>query len=544
MKTRISICLFLSFVLHIQAISAEQPKFNTSQSSTISLPPMMGWSSWNTFALAIDEDLIKAQADAMVQKGLKSVGYTYINTDDGYFGGRDSIDGHLLVHPVKFPHGLTSLVDYIHSKGLKAGIYTDAGGNTCGAIWAGNKSGEGCGLYGHDAQDISLFFNDYHFDFLKVDYCGGYKMQATGEICRASNRYTAIRHTIDSIASKSVRMNVCTGAFPGAWAGEIADSWRTTGDIDCSWSSISSIINQNLYLSAYSLPGHYNDMDMLEVGRGLTVEEDKTHFGLWCIMNSPLMIGCDLRTLNDETLALITNPELIALNQDLLFQQAYVATYADSCYILVKDLQKAHSGIRAVAVYNPTEREATATLRFADVDLQGKVKVRDLFQRKDLGKKRESFSFSIPSHGTRIFRIEGHQHERSRYEAETGLIPTYQTMYSTKGYQMARYEYDSSCSGNLKVSHLGNHADNKLQWNNVWSKRGGSYRLTFRVKSEVESKMAIKVNGCYVGEILVQGSPSWQEVSINVKLCRGNNNIELTNPQSSMPSVDWMQVSN
>ena len=300
----------------------------------------MGWSSWNTFAHNVSAELIKSQADAMVATGLKDAGYLYINTDDGYFGGRDSLDGHLLVHTQKFPDGLRPVVDYIHGQGLKAGIYTDAGANTCGAIWAGNTAGENCGLYGHDVQDLTLFFRDLDFDFLKVDYCGGYKMEATGDIVHARDRYTTISEALDTLASEDVRMNVCTGAFPGAWAAGVAGSWRATSDIYCSWASVSGIISQCLYLSAFASPGHYNDMDMLEVGRGLTPEEDRTHFGLWCIMNSPLLIGCDLRTLSDETLALLSNRELIALNQDSLCRPAYLAAQCDGCFILVKDVEK------------------------------------------------------------------------------------------------------------------------------------------------------------------------------------------------------------
>ena len=160
MKRKLIIYLLLFGCLLACAPSAEVPS---------SLTPTMGWSSWNTFAHDVTAALVKSQADAMVATGLKEVGYCYINTDDGYFGGRDSLDGHLLVHTEKFPDGLRPVVDYIHSLGLKAGIYTDAGANTCGAIWAGNTSGENCGLYGHDEQDLTLFFRDLGFDLTDYD---------------------------------------------------------------------------------------------------------------------------------------------------------------------------------------------------------------------------------------------------------------------------------------------------------------------------------------------------------------------------------------
>ena len=316
--------------------------------------PTMGWSSWNTFGLNINEQLIKQQANAMVTRGLLAVGYDHVNIDDGYFGGRDATTGKLKIHPQRFPNGLKVVVDYIHERGLKAGIYSDAGRNTCGSMFGGDAIGKGVGMYEHDQQEADLFFNELGFDFIKVDFCGGsYYHNEDHLVLDEQARYTAIAEAIRNTGRTDVRMNACRWAYPGTWIDGQAFSWRTTGDINCSWGSVKDILAENLYMSAYCSRGHYNDMDMLEVGRTLTAEEDKTHFGMWCIMNSPLLIGCNVASVGTTALNLMKNQELIALNQDTLYQQAYVAGYQDGCYLLVKDLERRDSTLRAFAVYNP-----------------------------------------------------------------------------------------------------------------------------------------------------------------------------------------------
>lgn len=230
-------------------------------------PPLMGWSSWNTFGVEINDSLIKSQANAMLRLGFAQKGYKYINIDDGYFGGRDK-NGKLLIHPTRFPNGLKDLVDYIHSLGLKAGIYTDAGANTCASYWGNPKDtiGIGVGLYGHDAEDLSLFFEELDFDFIKIDYCGA---DARNNIDRLDlneeERYTEIANRIKEVGKKQVSWNVCRWAFPGTWVTQIADSWRTTEDIYLGWESIKSIIHQSLYLSAYTTYGHYNEIGRAHV---------------------------------------------------------------------------------------------------------------------------------------------------------------------------------------------------------------------------------------------------------------------------------------
>jgi hypothetical protein len=246
------------------------------------LTPLMGWSSWNTFAEHISEDIIVGIGEAMATNSLKEAGYVYVNIDDGFFDGHGP-DGKLRFNPVRFPFGLKRTVERLHALGLKAGTYSDAGRNTC-ASYGGDASGRGAGLYGYDQADCALFFNELGFDFIKVDYCGAYHQKL-----EEKKRYCEIAHAIRMTGRTDVRMNICRWAFPGTWAASIAGSWRTTRDIRASWESIRGILAENLYLSAYARPGAFNDLDMLEVGhykgslksafghdgdKGLTPEEE------------------------------------------------------------------------------------------------------------------------------------------------------------------------------------------------------------------------------------------------------------------------------
>lgn len=510
--------------------------------------PLMGWSSWNAYGLNINDSLICSQADAIIGLGLAEKGYRYINIDDGYFGGRDA-NGKLLTHKERFPNGLRGLVDYLHNKGLKAGIYTDAGANTCGSYWATPKDtmGIGVGLYGHDKQDFDLFFNEWDFDFVKIDYCGAEaRNNIDGLNLDEEERFNEIAQAIKNTSKKEISWNICRWAFPGTWACEIADSWRTTEDIYLGWQSIKSIISQSLYLSAYTSFGHYNDMDMLEVGRGMSEEEDKTHFGIWCIMSSPLMLGCDLNSLSENALSLLKNEELIALNQDTLGLQAYVAEKTNDCYILVKDIEKRNDKTRAVAAYNPTDNTQTININFKTLDLSGKIKIRDLFQRKDLGIwQNQCFEITLPPHSTRIYRLEAEERkERTKYEAETAWLSAYQELEENLTPPTAIYEENPQASGEMIVSRLGYNPNNDLQWREVYSKNGGKYIMQLNYICKQESQLKIGINQETPIEIKIKPNPNStiEQKDIEIYLQKGNNTIRLYTDQSPMPDIDYMEL--
>ena len=383
-------------------------------------PPVMGWSSWNTYRVNINEKLIEKQADALVSKGLKDVGYCYINIDDGFFGGRNA-DGMIIPNRKRFPNGLRVVSDYIHSLGLKAGIYSEAGCNTCGSMCDNDSLGIGSGLYGHEQQDMNLYLKDWNYDFIKIDYCGA---QALG--LDEEERYRTISNAIKSTGRNDVSINICRWAFPGTWAKKYARSWRISGDINPSWNSVKDIIEKNLYLSAYAGCGHYNDMDMLEIGRGLKKNEEEVHFGLWCMMSSPLLIGCDMTKIPESSLNLLKNKELIAVNQDVLGLQAYVVQHENDGYVLVKDIISLRGNTRAVALYNPSDRTVHFNVPLASLEFSGKVKARDLVSQKNMGTVKDSIMADVEPHGVRIMRIDGRKRvEPSVYEAEWAYLPCY-----------------------------------------------------------------------------------------------------------------------
>lgn len=301
-------------VLSLAALSgnfAHAQKF-----SDLGKTPQMGWNSWNKFACNINEQLIREMADAMVSNGLKDAGYEYLNIDDCWHGTRDAA-GNIQPDSRRFPSGMKALSDYVHSKGLKLGIYSDAGSKTCGGYPGGR---------GHEYQD-AIVYASWGIDYLKYDWC-----DTKGLTPEAS--YTTMRDALFA-AGRPVLFSICEWGDnkPWEWAPAIGHSWRTTGDIypcwDCevghgSWSSLGvmRILDKQNGLRKYAGPGHWNDMDMLEVGNGLTDAEERAHFSLWAIMNSPLVLGNDLRSMSDSTKAVLMNKDIIALNQDALGIQA------------------------------------------------------------------------------------------------------------------------------------------------------------------------------------------------------------------------------
>ncbi len=507
--------------------------------------PTMGWSSWNAFGHRIDESIIRSQADAMISTGLDKAGYKYINIDDGAWCGRDD-SGHLVIHPTRFPDGLKGLIDYIHSKGLKAGTYSDAGYNTCASYWGGDNDGIATGLYGHDTEDINFMFKELGFDFIKVDFCGGHPNHNTDHLqLDERERYTAIGEAIKATGRTDVRYNVCRWDYPGTWVEDVATSWRMSQDIYLGWESVKDIIHQNLYLSAYARNGRYNDMDMLEIGRGLTPEEDRTHMAMWCMLSSPLLIGCDMRDISAETITLLSHPELIALNQDPLGLQAAVVKRIGGAYVLVKDVDMLNGLARAVAFYNPTDAMVDMCLDFFEVDLGGDVQVRDIINRTDMGVYQDRFTVSVPAHGTRVYRLEGGKRlERVIYEGETGRIEAYQELENNQVRHTGVYEELDGCSGGAKASWLGNREDNTLSWNNVYSFEGGAYDISIRFISGADRIINVDLNGDRVAT-LVANSGAWDTVGtvdFQATLQKGDNIITLSSPSDWMPDIDCMIV--
>ncbi|PWE00395.1 glycoside hydrolase family 27 protein [Marinilabilia rubra] len=381
--------------------------------------PIMGWSSWNNFRANISEEIIKAQADAMVATGMHEAGYTHINIDDGFFGGRDE-NGLLLSHPGRFPNGMKALSDYIHSKGLKAGIYSDAGINTCASYWDNDTIGSGMGLYGHEWSDLNLMLKEWNYDFIKIDWCGGDWMGLDEE-----TRYTLLGNMIRNIRPDVV-YNICRWEFPGKWAIQVADSWRISGDISNTFESVMHIVDLNADLWRCSGPGHVNDMDMLQVGRGMTYEEDKTHFSMWCMLNSPLLAGNDLTKMSDETLSILTNKELIAINQDPLVYQARRLEDLGDLELWARPLTSTMSGKVAVALLNRSDQPQIMELdlRKVAIDSSEGYVIRDCWKHETSSKSTQpTKTYEIPAHGVVVLKITGTNPPFNIFQFEKGGKP-------------------------------------------------------------------------------------------------------------------------
>lgn len=530
-------------------------------------PPIMGWSSWNTYHVNISDSLIRTQADAMVRLGLKDLGYNYINIDDGFFGERDA-DGEMLPHKGRFPNGMKVVADYIHSLGLKAGIYSDAGANTCGSKYDDDMHGIGAGLYGHEEQDARLYFKEWGYDFIKIDYCGGNGWLDLDE----KERYTAVCRAIEKEAGHKVSVNICRWTFPGTWAKDIATSWRISPDIRPKWSSVKKIISMNTYLSAYATDGHYNDMDMLEIGRGMSVSEEEVHMGMWCMMSSPLLIGCDLNKLKPASFRLLANKDLIAINQDPLGLQAYVAERQGEGYVFVKDILERRGKTRAVALYNPSDSAMTFSVSPENLELGGKLIVKPILgggvdADKDGNwksaetykmKGRQKIEATVEPHGVRIYTITcAERLEPSRYEAEWAYMPCFDNLGKRK--MPAKYIEIKGASGGAGIKYVGGTKENCAQWRDVWSEKGGRYRLTFRYVHEPCLRMIAKVNGAEVGNFYTgPGAVSnmalkkmkeegtykmeFRTIDFEITLNPGFNTIEMGSPYTLVPELDCFTI--
>ena len=522
--------------------------------------PLMGWSSWNTFGVDISEEIILETARAMAAKGLKDAGYLYVNIDDGFFWGHDE-QGNLRFHPKRFPKGMKGTVDGIHALGLRAGIYSDAGADTCGSMWGGSGTGGkdtggvGGGLYGHDAADCKLHFNDLGFDFIKVDYCGGGKLKLDERA-----RYTEIAKAILATGRTDVRFNICRWAFPGTWAADIAGSWRTTGDIRANWKSMRGIIAENLYLSAYAKAGHFNDMDMLEVGQlkgviktifgshgdtGITPDEETTHFGMWCMMSSPLLIGCDVRTMPESTLKLITNPYLVQMNQNAgLGVQGYVAARDGEAYVLVKDVDVRFGTSRYVALYNAEDAEKAFTVKADALDLGGTIAAFDLVERADVGTFAGEVTVKVPAHGSKFFLFDAERRlERTVYEAETAFLTEYQELRDAAQAGTAFAGPLNGASGGIAVRYLGNRETNDLVWKDVKILKGGRRTLEFVCAAPEDRALFVQIDGGAKTKIDVKATGGkFAPVTLDVDLTEGIHTVRLSNAMGWAPDVDLMRI--
>ena len=354
--------------------------------------PQMGFNNWNaTHCRAeFNEDMVKQTADFFVSSGLKDAGYEYVNLDDCWALPQRDANGNLQPDLTRFPHGIKAVADYVHSKGLKIGIYSSAGTKTC------NSAGFPGGL-GHEQQDANLWAS-WGIDYLKYDNCNNQGVDA-------QLRYKTMRDALQA-TGRNIFYSLCEWGQnkPWVWAQDVGNSWRTTGDISDSYSSMLNIVHQNMVLADYAGPGHWNDPDMLEVGNGgMTDTEYRSHFSLWSIMAAPLLIGSDLRKATPATMDILLDKDVIAIDQDPLGEQGRPISSEGGHDVFVKELA---DGDRAVALFNETDRPARIATTAEDAGLATApaYRVRDLWAHTDR-ETAGTIAATVPAHGTAMYRI-------------------------------------------------------------------------------------------------------------------------------------------
>ncbi len=367
----------------------------------LALTPPMGWNSWNVWGTSVDDAKVRAAADWMVRSGLAAHGFRYINIDDAWEGGRDE-HGNITTNE-KFPD-MKALADYVHSKGLKLGIYSSPGPKTC----AGFE-----GSYLHEQQDADTFAA-WGIDLIKYDWCSYGKIAKDQSLPELQKPYIVMRQALDN-CSRDIVYSLCQYGMGEVWtwgADVGGNYWRTTGDITDTWSSLARIGFGQAELHPYAGPGHWNDPDMLVVGKvgwgpnlhdtRLTRNEQVTHITLWSLLAAPLLIGCDMSQMDDFTLALLTNPEVLEVDQDPLGHQARRVVARGKREVWARPLA---DGTIAVGLFNRDREQAEVHVRWSDLGLEGPQPVRDLWRRVDLGEFEEGFAAPIARHGAMMLKV-------------------------------------------------------------------------------------------------------------------------------------------
>jgi alpha-galactosidase len=397
--------LFFVFLICASTVQLFAQKFEN-----LAPTPPMGWNSWNTFQTNINEELVKGIADVMVASGMKDAGYTYIVLDDGWMAmERDAKTGNLIPDPKKFPNGLKPVIDYAHSKGLKFGLYNCAGTKTC-AGYPGTR--------GYEYQD-ARFYASLDIDYLKFDWCNTEGINAT-------EAYTTMSKALKT-AGRPIVFSLCEWGDhkPWTWAEPVGQLWRTTGDITAQFDGIKNygnwhangvmtIVDMQDTLRKYAGPNHWNDPDMLEVGNGLTAAENRSHFSLWAMLAAPLMAGNDIRKMDESTRTVLTNKDVIAVNQDASGIQGFTYSNKDSVQVWFKPLSNGEWAMCVVnrsAAATPFEFNWQNEIVNDELSKRGlhadaiAYKLRDLWTKKDAGTTKRSLKAIIQPHDVLMLRL-------------------------------------------------------------------------------------------------------------------------------------------
>lgn len=384
----------------VTAIIALLPSSPAHAQTTLASTPPMGWNSWNHFAKKVTDADVRAAADALVASGMRDAGYIYVNIDDTWEGQRDA-QGNIQTNS-KFPD-MKALADYVHSKGLKLGIYSSPGPKTC----AGYE-----GSYGHEQQDADTYAK-WGVDYLKYDLCSYRNVMKTESNGDRQKAWTMMQQAYEKMhqallnTHRPIVYSLCQYGWAAVWnwgpkvGGNL---WRTTGDISDNYDRMSLIGFSQAGLAKYAAPGHWNDPDMLEVGNGrMKPDEYRTHMSLWAMLAAPLLAGNDLSKMDDTTKSILMNKEVIAVDQDALGVQGDRVHATGPFEVWMKPLQ---DGSKAVALFNRSESDYPITVQLKDVGFDGPVQARDLWSHTDLGTLNGSYTVVVPRHGVVMLRLK------------------------------------------------------------------------------------------------------------------------------------------
>jgi hypothetical protein len=547
------------------------------------LTPPMGFNDWNAFGCNVSESLIKDTALAMHTNGMQAAGYDYVNIDDCWLLKSRSADGHLVPDPAKFPDGIKGTADYVHSLGLKLGIYEDAGTMTC----AGYP-----GSYGHETTDAQDFA-DWGVDYLKYDNCN--QVPGTADTQQEYiDRYSRMRDALKA-TGRNIVYSLCEWGqqAPWQWGANVGHLWRTTGDISDSYASMLSIVKQNAPLTDAAGPGHWNDPDMLEVGNGgMTDAEYRSHFSLWAEMAAPLLVGTDLRNPKQSTLDILENKDVIAVDQDPLGKQAKVVTNAGGHWVFAKPLA---NGDVAVALFNETASAApiSTTAAAAGLPQASGYALHDLWAKSTTGTT-GTIAANVPGHGTVMYRVAADPNWASYPPATmmsatvnapasgangdyvvpgkpftiTGSVSNYGgvsgagatlKLVGPTSYDGVAYEAEAAgntrngavrqsscggCSGGQKIGFIGNGAANWVRLNGVSAPSAGTQAVTVWAAVSGTRSLFLSVNGGPGIEIPFTGGSfnSPVPVTVNVPLVAGANTLRFYNDTAYGPDLDRVVV--